>query len=260
MFLVSRPLWRFPLWIGVGCVVAWVIFWVQRPPVRSLTVISSPSGARVSFEGHALGVTPCQILVPSRGRLQLHLDGYQAAREFLKLEEAHQELHIWLTPGADSGVEPGLLPYPPFRGTPPDCLWLRPNRRLMGQPYSIPRGWSERVDEQALELHAGDGQRTPSRRAHLSLIRGLELKPRWQQLLQEFEDQGYLPVAGQAGEVSAWWRLERPTGLSRERCFLQLEARGHEQLLMQYRFPHCNDGFLYTRDIDYLRASLLATR
>lgn len=260
MFLCSTPRGRFPLWMGAGCILAWVMLVGHRPPVRTLTVISTPAGARISFEGSPLGSTPCQIQVPSRGRLQLQLDGYQTTREFLRLDEDHQELHLWLIPGANSQPGPGLLPYPPFRGTPPDCLWLRPHQSLKGQPFSFPRGWTGQVGaEQALELKAGDGLRTPLRTARLTVEPGTSsLKQRWQLLLEDFAKRGYFPVAGQIGEMSAWWRLERPEGLSRERCFLQLEARGPSQLFMQYRYPHCQDGFLYTRDLDYLRATLLA--
>lgn len=249
---LSTGRWR--LWAALGLSGA-IMFWGHREPPRQLAIESNPPGATVYFNGHRLGVTPCSVRVGSRGRLRLEHPGYLPAEEFLRLDEpGGQQMHLRMRPGVAVGR---LRPdYPPSLGNPPDTRFLSRDQILTGHAYAVPPGWRSEAQPNRLQLSCGDGSQLPLRQASLSVIPG-PLTEQWRQLQIEKERQGWTVVSSQLGQQSAWIRLERVTDLGLSRSALLLKQEGDRLVELDYQYLECADVFTYTRDLDYLRATLL---
>lgn len=245
---------RWRLWAALALSGA-AVLWGHRHPSRQLAVDSNPAGATVYFNGHRLGVTPCSIQVGSRGMLRLEHPGYLPAEEFLRLDEpVGQQLHLRMRPGV--AVGPLRPAYPPSLGKPPATRFQSRNHQLAGHAYAVPPGWRSEALPNRVQLSCGDGRSLPLRQASLVVIPG-QLAEQWRQLQVEREQEGWTVVASQIGLHSGWIRLERANDLGLSRSALLLQQEGDGLVELHYQYPDCADVFTYTRDLDYLRATLL---
>lgn len=256
--MVGSGRWR--LWATLA-LLGGALHWWHLGPLKELCISSSPAGATAFLDNHPCGTTPCRIWVRSRGELRLEHSGYLPVHEFLRLNgKDGQELHVRMRPGVIVGswsAPAGF--YPPSLGKPPVTFFLAKDNQLGGHAYAIPPGWhglSPSLGQNRLALACGDGHTAPVRQASLEILSQRGLEERCRQVQEGKEQVGWTVVASQRGSQGAWIRLERAHDLGLSRAAVVLQRVGSGVLQLDYQFDDCQDPFTYTRDLDYLRASL----
>ena len=251
---------RWRLWATLA-VLGGALHWWHLGPLKELRISSSPAGATAFLDSHPCGTTPCRIWVRSRGDLRLEHSGYLPVHEFLRLNgEDGQELHLRMRPGVLVGPGPARAGfYPPSLGIPPATFLLAKDSQLGGHAYAIPPGWqglSPSLGQNRLALACGDGRTSPARQATLEIFPQGGLEERYKRVQEVRDQEGWTVVACQRGSQAAWLRLERAHDLCLSRAAVVLQREGSAVLQLEYQFDDCQDPFTYTRDLDYLRASL----
>jgi hypothetical protein len=229
-------------------------------PSREVWVTSNPPGAAAYFNGRPMGTTPCRIHIGARGRLRLEHPGYLPSEEFVRLNpESGLELSLTLRPGVAAEGPVRMTNYPPSLGKPPFTHFLPKTASLGQHAFALPPGWlhqSQSSSPGRFGLACGDGHSQPARQASLELLPNTDLPSHFRHLCQHKEQEGWVVRASQRGSESAWLRLERAQAEGPSRAAVVLQRQGSSVMQLNYQFDLCYDPFLYTRDLDFLRASL----